>query len=166
MDFEDTPEEAAFRAEARAWLAAHAPSPEDARKMGRETTNEAESLKRAKAWQAKKADNNWACLHWPKEFGGRGASPIQRVMSPIEIVPQTHPPSTTGRCRQRFSVKIRVVSSTVASPEMVMTSALITSVTHVCLGSRVAPTTRRRTSRSVKIPTRRGPSITKTEPTR
>jgi len=80
MDFEDTPEEAAFRAEARAWLAAHAPSPEDARKMGRETTNEAESLKRAKAWQAKKADNNWACLHWPKEFGGRGASPIQRVI--------------------------------------------------------------------------------------
>jgi acyl-CoA dehydrogenase len=80
MDFEDTPEEAAFRAEARAWLAAHAPSPEDARKMGRETTNEAESLKRAKAWQAKKADSNWACLHWPKEFGGRGATPIQRVI--------------------------------------------------------------------------------------
>ncbi len=80
MDFEDTPEEAAFRAEARAWLEANAPSPEDARKMGRETTNEAESLKRAKAWQAKKADSNWACLHWPKEFGGRGATPIQRVI--------------------------------------------------------------------------------------
>ena len=80
MDFEDTPEEAGFRAEARAWLEANAPSPEDARKMGRETTNEAESLKRAKAWQAKKADSNWACLHWPKEFGGRGATPIQRVI--------------------------------------------------------------------------------------
>ena len=79
MDFEDTPEEAAFRAEARAWLSANAPTPEEARKMGRETTNEAEALKRAKAWQAKKADSNWACLHWPKEFGGRGATPIQRA---------------------------------------------------------------------------------------
>ena len=28
MDFNDTPEEAAFRAEARAWLAAHAPAHE------------------------------------------------------------------------------------------------------------------------------------------
>jgi alkylation response protein AidB-like acyl-CoA dehydrogenase len=80
MDFNDTPEEAAFRAEARAWLEANAPSPEEARKMGRETTNEAEALKRAKAWQAKKADGGWACLHWPKEYGGRGATPIQRVI--------------------------------------------------------------------------------------
>ena len=80
MDFEDTPEEAAFRAEARAWLEANAPSPEEARKMGRETTNEAEALKRAKAWQAKKADAGWACLHWPKEYGGRAATPIQRVI--------------------------------------------------------------------------------------
>ena len=34
----------------------------------------------AKAWQKKKADAGWACLHWPKEYGGRGASPIERVI--------------------------------------------------------------------------------------
>jgi len=34
----------------------------------------------AKAWQKKKADAGWACLHWPKEYGGRGATPIERVI--------------------------------------------------------------------------------------
>ena len=29
-------------------------------------------LEVAKAWQKKKADAGWACLHWPKEYGGRG----------------------------------------------------------------------------------------------
>ena len=37
-------------------------------------------LEVAKAWQKKKADAGWACLHWPKEYGGRGASPIERVI--------------------------------------------------------------------------------------
>ena len=34
----------------------------------------------AKAWQKKKAEAGWACLHWPKEYGGRGATPIERVI--------------------------------------------------------------------------------------
>ena len=37
-------------------------------------------LEVAKAWQKKKADAGWACLHWPKEYGGRGSSPIERVI--------------------------------------------------------------------------------------
>ena len=40
----------------------------------------ADILEVAKAWQKKKADAGWACLHWPKEYGGRGASPIERVI--------------------------------------------------------------------------------------
>jgi len=34
----------------------------------------------AKAWQKQKALAGWACLHWPKEYGGRGATPIERVI--------------------------------------------------------------------------------------
>jgi alkylation response protein AidB-like acyl-CoA dehydrogenase len=34
----------------------------------------------SKDWQKKKADAGWACLHWPKEYGGRGATPIERVI--------------------------------------------------------------------------------------
>lgn len=33
-----------------------------------------------KAWQKKKAEAGWACLHWPKEYGGAGATPIERVI--------------------------------------------------------------------------------------
>ena len=29
-------------------------------------------LKAGKAWQKKKQQGGWACLHWPKEYGGGG----------------------------------------------------------------------------------------------
>src|SRR5712671_5099742 len=84
MNFDDTPQEAAFRAEAKAWIAANAPKQyeEELRKssLGRTQLKGVDILEVAKAWQKKKADAGWACLHWPKEYGGRGASPIERVI--------------------------------------------------------------------------------------
>src|ERR1700748_2636641 len=84
MNFDDTPQEAAFRAEARAWIAANAPKQyEDELKkasLGRTELKGANILEVAKAWQKKKAEAGWACLHWPKEYGGRGATPIERVI--------------------------------------------------------------------------------------
>jgi len=84
MNFNDTPQEATFRAEARAWIAANAPKQyeEELRKssLGRTRLEGVDVLQVAKAWQKKKADAGWACLHWPKDYGGRGASPIERVI--------------------------------------------------------------------------------------
>jgi alkylation response protein AidB-like acyl-CoA dehydrogenase len=84
MDLEDTPEQAAFRAECRAFLDAHAPQalrPKlEASTFGRTAFEPKEYLREAKAWQRKKAEHGWACLQWPKEYGGRGATPIQRVI--------------------------------------------------------------------------------------
>ncbi|MBK3660845.1 acyl-CoA dehydrogenase [Bradyrhizobium diazoefficiens] len=84
MNFDDTPQEAEFRATARAWIAANAPKQyeEELRKssLGRTQLKNANILDVAKAWQKKKADAGWACLHWPMEYGGRGASPIERVI--------------------------------------------------------------------------------------
>ena len=84
MNFDDTPQEAAFRAEAKAWITANAPKQyeEELRKasLGRVALKGANILEVAKAWQKKKADAGWACLHWPKDYGGRGASPIERVI--------------------------------------------------------------------------------------
>src|SRR6202047_13145 len=84
MNFDDTPQEAAFRERARAWIAANAPKQyeEELRKssLGRTQLKGANILEVAKAWQKKKADAGWACLHWPKEYGGRGATPIERVI--------------------------------------------------------------------------------------
>lgn len=66
MDFNDTPKEAEFRQAARKWLADHAPAHEDYAQK--------DFLSAAKAWQLEKYNAGWACLRWPKEFGGRGAS--------------------------------------------------------------------------------------------
>ncbi|MDB5504560.1 MAG: Acyl-CoA dehydrogenase-like [Tardiphaga sp.] len=84
MNFDDTPQEAAFRAEARAWIAANAPKQyEDELKkasLGRIQLKGGNILDVAKAWQKKKAEAGWAVPHWPKDYGGRGASPIERVI--------------------------------------------------------------------------------------
>ncbi len=84
MDFDDTPAEAAFRAEARAWIQANAPhhlKPQlEAAGYGQSPLQHGDVLAESKAWQKKKQAGGWACLHWPKEYGGRGASPIERVI--------------------------------------------------------------------------------------
>lgn len=82
MDFNDTPEEAAFRAEASSWLKANAKllAPGQRRESPAGVEGRKGLLDRARAWQATKADAGWACITWPKEFGGRGASAIQNVI--------------------------------------------------------------------------------------
>src|SRR5574343_24553 len=84
MDFDDTPQEADFRSRARAWIEANAPkhlAPELKRaSFGSSAVTSEDPLKAAKAWQKKKAEGGWACLHWPKEYGGAGCTPIERVI--------------------------------------------------------------------------------------
>jgi alkylation response protein AidB-like acyl-CoA dehydrogenase len=80
MNFDDTPEEAAFRAEARAFLEANAKLKAETRPVLRYGGVDAEGVVRCKAWQAKKADAGFAGLTWPKRFGGREASPILQVI--------------------------------------------------------------------------------------
>jgi acyl-CoA dehydrogenase len=84
MNFDDTPQEAAFRSEARAWIDANAPRELEAQlsrpSVGRVKLDGIDIITASKAWQKTKAAGGWACLHWPKEYGGRGASPIERVI--------------------------------------------------------------------------------------
>jgi alkylation response protein AidB-like acyl-CoA dehydrogenase len=80
MDFDDTPEEAAFRTEVRAWLKASAEPKINARDSFRGRYPEAEAIRRAKEWQAKKAAAGYAAITWPKEMGGRGGTAIQQVI--------------------------------------------------------------------------------------
>ena len=72
MDFEDTAVEKAFREEARAWLEANVPTAEELAGM--------DGMARAKFWQKRKADGGWACIRWPKEYGGRDATAIENVI--------------------------------------------------------------------------------------
>ena len=77
MDFNDTPEEAEFRAEARDFLSQHLKpkTPGALRSGGRE-----DFLARAKAWQKTKAEGGFAQITWPKEMGGRGGTVMQQVI--------------------------------------------------------------------------------------
>lgn len=84
MDFADSPEEAAFRAYVREWIAEKSP-----RHLFDELKNapyftlalkSEDPIEAARAWQRSKAQDGWAACHWPSEYGGRDASPIQRVI--------------------------------------------------------------------------------------
>ena len=84
VDIDDTPEEAAFRAEARDWLAAHATPkghPDDF-SMGLWSGDYDEEVyvDRCQAWQRTLYDGGWAGITWPKEHGGRGGRPIEQVI--------------------------------------------------------------------------------------
>jgi alkylation response protein AidB-like acyl-CoA dehydrogenase len=85
MDFDESPEEAAYRAEAHAWLSQHAElrSPVKSSPMSiGEPDAEAERVhvRESKAWQLTLFDGGWAGITWPKEYGGRGGSPIEAII--------------------------------------------------------------------------------------
>jgi len=80
MDFSDTPEEAVFRGEARAFLDAH---------MARKGTTDArlpsramrrEDVAASKAWQAIKAANGFAGILWPSAYGGREGTLMEHII--------------------------------------------------------------------------------------
>ncbi|MDP6346608.1 MAG: acyl-CoA dehydrogenase family protein [Alphaproteobacteria bacterium] len=80
MDFNDTPEEAAFRKQAREFLTANAKSKAEAGRGMAVGWNKDEALAAARAWQATKADGGFAGITWPEEYGGQGLSPIMQVI--------------------------------------------------------------------------------------
>ena len=80
MDFDDTPAEAAFRAEARAWLDDHATVRHEGSSMGGYLGQGEDHVERCKRWQHTLYDGGWAGLTWPKEYGGRGATAIEAAI--------------------------------------------------------------------------------------
>ena len=97
MDLADTPEEAAFRAEVRAFIKKELPARLRSRRWaggggfgagpavtGRQVARAGgEGFKRetkgsAAAWRQKLVDRGWIAPAWPKEYGGAGLSTIQQ----------------------------------------------------------------------------------------
>ncbi|GAB3009653.1 acyl-CoA dehydrogenase family protein [Streptomyces pseudoechinosporeus] len=66
MDLNHSPADEAFRAEARAWLAAHVPP---APLPSLETE---EGFTAHRAWEAELAADRWSVVSWPGSYGGRG----------------------------------------------------------------------------------------------
>ena len=81
MDLNNSPEEAAFRAEVRTWLAANLPA--DLRdKSTRYQHMSKEDLVR---WHKILAKKGWAVPHWPVEWGGTGWDVTQRYIFDEEM---------------------------------------------------------------------------------
>ena len=73
MDLSFSPEEQAFATEVRHWLTeALAETPPPARFDSLE-----EEISWGRRWQARLAEDRWVGIHWPAEYGGRGASPVE-----------------------------------------------------------------------------------------
>ena len=74
MDFSDTPHEAEYRAKANAFLDANAAD------LPSLSGSEPQRLEKQRKWQAIKADAGFACITWPKEWGGAGGTAMERVI--------------------------------------------------------------------------------------
>src|SRR5262245_23915121 len=102
MDFSDTPEEASFRQETRAFLAANVEPKRGTFETWQSRHGDYEGLRRAKEFQKKKAEAGLAGLHWPKEWGGRGLPPIYQVIYSQEesryLVPRGYFEIGLGMC--------------------------------------------------------------------
>jgi alkylation response protein AidB-like acyl-CoA dehydrogenase len=84
VDLDDTPQQAAYRAQVRSWLEEH--SSEAPVISGPDAiTDEQELLAARRAWQGKLAEGGLAGVTWPKEFGGQGLGPIEQVICSQEI---------------------------------------------------------------------------------
>ncbi len=83
MDFEDTPQEAAYRQEARQWLEQHATLKSGESQLFQGLTDafseeEVRHVKESQSWQATLYDHGWAGITWPTEYGGRGGTALQQ----------------------------------------------------------------------------------------
>jgi alkylation response protein AidB-like acyl-CoA dehydrogenase len=94
MDFSYEADDLAFRDELRAWLDEHLPKflaewggDDDAgggRGAGTDT-GVARTQERRKDWQRRLHEGRWAAINWPKEWGGREATPVQNVIYSEEM---------------------------------------------------------------------------------
>jgi alkylation response protein AidB-like acyl-CoA dehydrogenase len=77
MDFRDSPEEAAFRTEVRAWLAEHLTGEYAALgSVGGPADEEGWDVRLE--WEKLLGRDRWVGLSWPEEYGGRAASIAQQ----------------------------------------------------------------------------------------
>jgi alkylation response protein AidB-like acyl-CoA dehydrogenase len=92
MDFKFSEEDEAFRQEFRKWLAENLPR--DWRNEGEERDADSRSeFERRRAWHRKLYDGGWMCIHWPREYGGRGATLLQQLIYSQEIERAKAPPT-------------------------------------------------------------------------
>jgi len=81
MDFRFTPEQEAFRQELRQWLKQELPPDWE----GAPDDYEPEHFEFTKQIVKKLGTKGWLTLHWPKEYGGLGMSPVDHLIYKEEM---------------------------------------------------------------------------------
>jgi alkylation response protein AidB-like acyl-CoA dehydrogenase len=94
VDFDDAPEDAAFRAEWRSWLIANADPASPGYRGGFVAPGREDPrvIARAREWQRRLAADGWGAITWPKEHGGRAATPMQAYIHAQELAAFDVPP--------------------------------------------------------------------------
>jgi alkylation response protein AidB-like acyl-CoA dehydrogenase len=84
MNFDDSPDDARFRSEVRAWLDGHAE-----RRRGLDDwslNHEApDYVTRCRTWQHTLYEGGWGAITWPVEYGGRGESAWRQAIFNQEV---------------------------------------------------------------------------------
>jgi alkylation response protein AidB-like acyl-CoA dehydrogenase len=84
MDLQFTPEQEAFRAEIRAWLAENLERTWT--EETRDAAHDADSLvELRRAWQRKLHEAGYIGMGWPEEWGGRGAGEVEQAILEAEL---------------------------------------------------------------------------------
>jgi alkylation response protein AidB-like acyl-CoA dehydrogenase len=84
VDLDDTPDQASYRAQVRAWLEQHAGQAPILQGPGA-IEDEQQIIAARRAWQGRLAEGGLAGVTWPKEYGGQGLGPIEQVICNQEI---------------------------------------------------------------------------------
>ena len=94
MDFGYSEREEGFRRELREWLARNLP---EHRKQFPPSDDELtfhpdKSFGSSLAWHKRLHSGGWVGIHWPKEYGGRGASLLEQMIFAEEVIGAGAPP--------------------------------------------------------------------------
>jgi alkylation response protein AidB-like acyl-CoA dehydrogenase len=95
MDLSFSPAEEAFRQELRAWLAANIPARWASGEL-QEFETLADEVAFLRTWQRRLAEGGWVGIHWPKDYGGRGATVVENYIFQEEMA-AARAPEVIGR---------------------------------------------------------------------
>ncbi len=103
MDWNDSPEQASFRAQVRELIETKLPAryrrtggdEEGGSWQGDRKSSNPEAQQAASEWSSALAERGWIAPHWPKEYGGAGLTPMEQFIFKQEMA-QAQAPNVGG----------------------------------------------------------------------